>query len=103
MFAAMASSTAGCRRRRARVERGRSALRGSLVLDLERRLAEMERRFAEQERRHAREVAKLKGRIAELTETIAVKDRRIAELESQLARARKTSRNSSKPPASDHA
>ena len=53
------------------MERGRAALRGSLVSDLEQRLAAMERRFAEQERRHAREVAGLQRRIDELTETIA--------------------------------
>ena len=97
----MASSTAKCRRKQARAERGRAALRGSLALDSEQQLAEMERRFAEQEQRHAQEIAKLEPRIAELTQLLAQKDRRIAELEEQLARARKTSRNSSKPPSSD--
>lgn len=97
----MASNTAGCRRKRSREERERATLRGVLALDLEQRLAEMERRLVEQERRHAREVAALEQRIEELSQTIARKDRRIAELEAQLARARKTSRNSSKPPSSD--
>jgi transposase len=111
----MANSTASCRRKRARVERGGAALRGALVVDWEQRLAEMkdrfaaqerrfaeqERRFAEQEQRHAEEVARLQKRIDELTRTVAEKDRRIAELDEQLARARKTSRNSSKPPSSD--
>jgi len=67
----MASSTAKCRRKQARAERGRAALRGSLALDSEQQLAEMERRFAEQERRHAQEVAKLEQRIAELTQLLA--------------------------------
>ena len=76
------------------MERGRAAFRSALAVDWERELAE-------QDRRHAREVAELRQRIDELTRTVAQKDRRIAELEEQLARARKTSRNSSKPPSSD--
>jgi transposase len=41
------------------------------------------------------------ARILELETLLASKDMRIAELEAELAKARKTSRNSSKPPSSD--
>ena len=90
----MNTATRTRRTRSEQTRRARAALRCSVIEGLEERLAALERRLAEQERRHAAEVAELQAQLA-------AKDRRIAELEIQLARARKTSRNSSKPPSSD--
>jgi transposase len=58
--------------------------------DLLRRLAELEKTVALQA-----------ARILQLEDLLVEKDKRIAELETELASARKTSRNSSKPPSSD--
>jgi len=52
-------------------------------------------------RRQEQTIATQAARILELEQMVVQKDKRISELEADLARARKTSRNSSKPPSSD--
>jgi transposase len=51
--------------------------------------------------RQEREMARYNVRIQELEQMLVAKDKRIAELEEELAKARKNSQNSSKPPSSD--
>jgi transposase len=51
--------------------------------------------------RQEREIAEQRARIEDLKQQLVQKDTRIAELEADLAKARKNSRNSSKPPSSD--
>ena len=70
---------------------------GILLEDLQRRFDELEKRFA----KLTDDYANLNRRYDELGEKSAKQQQRIRELEGELAKARKTSRNSSKPPSSD--
>ena len=65
-------------------------------------LDELQGRFDELEQRLSRltlEHAALQKRYSQLEEKSRKQQQRISELEEQLAKARKTSRNSSKPPS----
>lgn len=66
------------------------ALQSTLVRQLEQKLARIEVRFADLEQRY--------GKLQIVSQQ---QQTRIGELEAQLAKAKKTSRNSSKPPSSD--